>query len=292
MKPSFRPRRALLFCPGTERRKIEKASGLDVDSVIIDFEDGTAVSRKEEARAIAQDALKELDFGRSERLIRINAFDSGLYKEDLDEIGGYPQLPDGIVVPKVASASQLQVISEKLSAIEKKKGLSNGTVALLAIVETAMGVVRIAEITTASPRLSAIIFGAEDLCGDVGATRTPSGSELLYARSAVVMHSAAQRIQAIDTPFVDLIEETGLIRETGEALSLGFTGKLAIHPKQVPIITQVFTPSAEEIGAAKRVVEEHERHQEAGRGVFALDGRMVDMPMVRTAQRVLARARE
>ncbi len=286
-----RPRRAVLFVPATDRKKIEKAAALGADSVVIDCEDGVALSRKAAARVQAAAALAELDFGASERLVRVNPRGSGHQRADVAAIGEGPRLPDGIVLPKAESGDEVRALSERLAEIEAGHEVAPGTLRILPIIETARGVVRLEEIATADPRVEALIFGSEDLCGDIGATRTREGREIAYARSAVVLHCAAFRLQAIDTVFVDLGDEAGLVAETRDALGLGYTGKLAIHPKQVGSIVAVFTPPPNEIGMAERLLAEHRRHQAEGRGVFSLDGKMVDMPMVRAAERVLARAR-
>lgn len=285
-----RPRRSLLFCPGTERRKIDKASQLNADGVIIDLEDAAALTMKTEARECTAQALRELDFGQSERLVRINPRSSGLMADDLAATGAAGSLPDTFVLPKVESAVDVVAAADQLEPLEKAAGVSIGMTRLIAIIESARGVVNLREIATAHPRLVALIFGADDLCGDIGATRSPGGDEVHYARSAVVIHAAAENMQVIDTPFMDLHDETRLIAETQEALAMGYTGKLAIHPKQVGPIIDAFTPSGEQVEAAKRLIAAHEAHQQAGRGVFALDGKMVDMPMVRAALRVLSRA--
>ncbi len=291
MTASRRPRRALLFCPATDRRKIEKAAGLDADSVILDLEDAVALSRKAEARVEAARALEEVDFGRSERLVRVNPAGGGLEVEDIRVTAGGLRPPDGYVIPKVELASDLKLVTRLLAEIESERRLPEGTFRIFCIVETARGIVRLREIAEADPRIEALVFGAEDLCGDMGATRTRSGHEIAYARSALVLHCAAERLQAIDTPFIAVNDEAGLVSETRDALEMGFTGKLAIHPKQVAPITAAFTPTPAEIRAAQRLVREHERHQALGSGVFLLDGKMIDMPMVRAAERVLERAR-
>jgi citrate lyase beta subunit len=284
-----RPRRALLFCPGTERRKLDKAAGYDVDTVIIDLEDAAALSRKAEARATTVAALEALDFGASEVLVRINPVGSGLEREDLRALAAAPRLPDGLVIPKVASAGDIREIASALAALEAERGIEAGRLRLLAIVESARGVVNLAEIAAADPRLDGLVFGAEDLAGDLGARRSDQGWEVFYAMSAVVVHAAAFGLQAIDTPFVDLQDDQGLVQATRRALEHGFTGKLAIHPRQLDPIRDVFTPGPSELAAAERLIAEHDRQQAEGRGVFELDGKMIDMPMVRAAERVLAR---
>jgi citrate lyase beta subunit len=290
VKGSLRPRRALLFCPAIDRGKVAKAAALGADAVILDLEDSIAPSRKTEARRAAVGALGEIDFGRSERLVRVNPIEGGLGQEDLLVTGEAARPPDGYVLPKVESADSIRTASRLLGTIEKKRRLADGTLKILAIIETARGVVRLGEIAGSGARLEALIFGAEDLCGDLGGVRSREGREVLYARSALAIHCAAERLQAIDTVFVDLLDEAGLLADTHEALGMGYSGKLAIHPKQIAPILSVFTPNSEEVAAARRIVREHRRHQAAGSGVFALDGKMIDMPMVRAAERVLDRA--
>lgn len=284
----MRPRRALLFMPGDSRGKIEKGIALGVDSIIMDLEDGVALSQKAAARLTIANALRELDFGRTERLVRINAVGSGLHEDDLKATVG--SQPDGYVVPKVETAAQIQSVSASLAESEDARGWEPNSIVLIALVETALGIVNLREIAGSDPRLVALAFGAEDLAGDMAAIRTPEGWEGFYARSAVVLHAKAYGLQAIDTPFVQLDDDDGLIRETRMALQMGYTGKLAVHPRQIAPIHQVFTPTEKEISAAQRLVDAHSDHQARGSGVFQLDGRMIDMPMIRAAQAVLARA--
>ncbi|MEP7294245.1 MAG: CoA ester lyase, partial [Chloroflexota bacterium] len=185
----MRVRRALLFMPGDDRRKVEKGAALDVDAVIMDLEDGVALNNKPAARETVRAALREVDFGKSERLVRLNPLDSVFHRDDFfATIDGQP---DGYVLPKVQSAADLRAVDDWLSAAERERGWEVGKIALLAIVETAMGVVNLREIASSSPRLQALIFGAEDLAGDMGAIRTPEGVEGFYARSAVVLHAKA-----------------------------------------------------------------------------------------------------
>lgn len=291
-RPQERVRRALLFMPGDDRRKIEKGAALGVDAVIMDLEDGVALNQKPAARATVAAALREVDFGATERLVRINPFGSVFHEDDRAvTIIGHP---DGYVLPKVEAAESLRAMDAWLSAAEREHGWPADGIALLAIVETALGVVNLREIAGLArevPRLAALIFGAEDLAGDMGALRTPDGWEGFYARSAVVLHAKAFGLQAIDTPYVQLHDETGLIAATEQALSLGYTGKLAIHPKQVAPIQRTFSPSEDEIRRAQALIAAHAAQQAAGTGVFQFEGRMIDMPMIRAAETVLARAR-
>lgn len=291
MSDSKRPRRALLFCPGTDRAKIEKAARVVVDGIILDWEDAAALTRKSEARQVTCSALAELDFAGKERCVRINPHGSGLEHDDFAALESCASPPDCIMMPKTESAESIRNAANRLATIERRRGRANGSIRILALVETALGIVRLREIAFADARVDALVFGAEDLCGDIGATRSSRGDEVAYAKSALVLHAAAAKLQAIDTPFVQLNDESGLVAATRESLAFGYTGRLAIHPRQVEPILRVFTPSDDEIAAALRLVREHERHQSEGRGVFELDGKMIDMPMIRAAERVLERAR-
>jgi citrate lyase beta subunit len=285
----MRIRRALLFMPGDDRHKIEKGAGLNVDSVIMDLEDGVALNNKAAARDTIAAALREVDFGRTERLVRINPVGSNLEIDDIRLT--VAAQPDGYVLPKVESPEQIEAVAAKLEMFESLNDWPPGSIRLLPIIETARGVINLRNIAESSDRLDALIFGAEDLAGDIGATRTAEGWEVFYTRSAVVIHAKAAGLQAIDTPFIALDDTLGLIAQTEGALKMGYTGKLAIHPRQIEPIQAVFTPSMEEIQRAQRLISAHAEHQAVGRGAFALDGKMVDMPMIRAAESVLARAR-
>ncbi len=284
----MRARRALLYMPGTDWRKIEKAAALDVDSACLDLEDGVALNRKEEARSTVAKALRTLDFVRTEKLVRINPVGSGLEADDLAAV--VPAHPQGIVIPKVSSAEQIRWVSERLQELEDLSGIEAGSIYLIVIVESALAIVNLREIASADSRLQALIFGAEDLAGDIGAIRTPEAWEVFYARSAVVTHAAAFGLQAIDMVSVDYKNLDALRREARQGAEIGYSGKQVIHPDQVAPVQAAFTPSEEEIATARRIVEAHAEHQRAGKGAFALDGKMVDMPVVRAAERVLERA--
>lgn len=284
----MRPRRALLYMPAVDWRKIEKAAGLDLDSACLDLEDGVAPERKAEARSLAVKALGALDFGRTERLVRVNETGSALGDADLEAI--LPAAPDGIVLPKVHNGDQVRAVAEKIKVAERAAGLEAGRIALLAQIESALGLINLKEIVAASERLDALIFGAEDYAGDVGAIRTPAADEVFYARSAVVAHAAAFGLQAIDMLWVDFKDTDGLRRLAAQGAQLGYSGMQVIHPDQVAPVQAAFTPSDEEVARARGVIEAYESHLAAGTGAFALDGVMVDMPMVKAARRVLARA--
>jgi citrate lyase beta subunit len=288
----MRARRALLYMPGDDLHKIHKATTLHVDCVCMDMEDGVAFNRKAEARKSIAEALQNLDFAHSERLVRINAIGSGLETADLEAVlsSGKTLHPDGVVVPKVETAEQVQWVSAQIAAAEWRYGWPVGGIALIIQIETAIGVVNIHKVLAADQRLQAVIFGAEDLAASLGAKRTPEGWEVFYARSAVVTHAAAFDLQAIDMVYVDFQDQDGLEAEARQGARMGFAGKQIIHPNQVGPVQRAFTPSAEEIAHASHIMDAFHQHQQAGQGAFALDGKMVDAPIVKAAARVLLNA--
>ena len=282
-------RRALLYMPGDDQRKIQKATTLGVDCICMDMEDGVAITRKVEARAVIAQAMKELDFGKAERCIRINSFGSGFEKFDL--AAAVATNPDAIVVPKVETAAQVRSISEYIELYEVSSKMETGSIRMLVGVETAKGILNLKEIAEADKRLEAIIFGAEDFAASVGATRTREATEVLYARAAVVTACAANELQAIDMVYIDFRDIEGLRLEAQQGAGLGFSGKQIIHPNQVAAVQEAFTPSAEAIAYAQRVVKTFAASQKEGKGAFALDGRMIDLPLLKNAQNVLDRAK-
>jgi citrate lyase subunit beta-like protein len=275
--------------PGSDRNKIEKATTLHVDCICMDLEDGTAISKKAEARAVVLQAMQKLHFGESERCIRINSVGSGWEKDDL--AAALAARPDTIVVPKVESAEQAQWVSGEIESYELANGLPLGGIRMLVGVETAKGILNLREIAGADKRLEAIIFGAEDFAASIGATRTRAGSEVLYARSAVVVACAAHDLQAIDMVNIEFHETVNLKIEAMQGAQMGFSGKQIIHPNQVGPVQEAFTPSSEAIAYAKRVAETFEAHQSDGKGAYDLDGKMIDLPLLKNAQKVLERAR-
>jgi len=282
-------RRALLYMPGDDRRKIEKATTLGVDCICMDMEDGVAITQKSEARAVIAEAMKELDFGSSERCIRINSVGSGFEKYDL--AAALATSPDAIVVPKVETAGQVRAISDYIEMYERSARMPLRGIPLLVGVETGKGIMNLKEIAEADRRLEAIIFGAEDYAASIGATRTRDATEVLYARSVVVTACAANDLQAIDMVYIDFRDVEGLRLEAEQGAGLGFSGKQIIHPNQVAPVQEAFTPSDEAIEYAQRLVDAFSASQKEGRGAFALDGKMIDMPLLKNAQKVLERAK-
>lgn len=284
----MRSRRALLYMPGDDWKKITKALTVGVDSVCMDMEDGTAANRKAEARQTIARALQELDFGASERLARINGVGTRLEADDLAAV--LPHRPDGIVLPKAETPEQVAWVSEKIEAAELKHGWPVNSIRMILVVESARGILNLKELA-AHPRLDALIFGAEDFSASVGATRTPEALEVLYARSALVTAAAAYGLQAIDLVTVDFRNIDQARRDALFGAQLGYTGKQVIHPAQVEPVQSAFTPDDEAIAYAQRVVETFEKNQAKGAGAYDLDGKMIDLPLLKSAQNVLERAR-
>ncbi len=281
-------RRALLYMPGDNWKMITKSVTFGVDSICMDMEDGAAVNKKAEARATIVKALQELDFGKSEKLARINSVGSGWEKDDIETV--LPHRPDGIVIPKVESFEHVEWAGKIIEAAELKYGWPVNSIRVLIGVETAKGILNLKEIA-AHPRLDGIIFGGEDFAASIGATRTKNATELLYARQAVIVACAANDLQAIDIVTIDYKDIEALRIESEFGARLGFSGKQIIHPAQVQPVQTAFTPNNEAIAYAKRIVETFEASQKEGKGAYALDGRMIDMPLLKNAQKVLERAK-
>jgi len=281
-------RRALLYMPGDNWKMIAKSVTLGVDSICMDMEDGTAVNKKAEARVTIAKALQELDFGASEKLARINSVGSGWEQDDIDAV--LPFHPDGIVIPKVESFKQVEWADRIIEAAELKFGWQINSIRILVGVETAKGILNLKEIAE-HPRLDAIIFGGEDFAASIGATRTKDAVELLYARQAVVAACAAFGLQAIDIVYIDFKDVDGLRVEAQQGAGFGFSGKQIIHPNQVQVTQEAFTPSDAIVAEARRIVETFEASQKEGKGAYSLDGRMIDMPLVKNAHKVLERAK-
>ena len=284
----MRARRALLYVPGDDRHKIEKAAGLNADCICLDLEDGVSVTHKQAARQEIITCLKEIEFGSSERLVRVNSISSSLCADELRAI--IPAKPDGIFLPKVSDASQVTWISAEIEKLEKQENIEVGSLPLLVGIESALGILHLNEICQASPRLSALVFGAEDYISDIGGMKSDDPSGILYARSAVVTHSAAYNLQAIDMVCTEYKNEELLVKEARFGMAMGYTGKQVIHPAQVAPVQKAFIPDAVMLEQARRILQAYQEQQAFGKGAFAVDGKMVDMPVVKSAERLVARA--
>ena len=280
-----RPMRSLLYVPGSKARMLEKAKTLTPDVIIFDLEDGVAPGEKETARRMVAEAIEAGPY-MGQVAVRVNAFFTGLTEADLRAISK-PGV-DMVLFPKIDTPEEIRQAERLLVKVEEEHALPAGSVKMLAMVETALGVLNAFEIGRASERLLALCFGAEDFTHDIGAIRTKQGLEIVHARGHIVLASRAAGVLAIDTPYTDLTDDEGFLAETRAIRGMGYGGKLLIHPKQIELVHQAFAPSEEETAHAQRVVEAFEAAESGGEGAIALDGKMIDAPVVARAREILA----
>ena len=271
------PWRSVLFVPGTSRDRFPKAFAAGADAVVLDLEDGVDAARKAEAREAVGAWLATPSSGSPLRLVRVNAADSSFIADDLSWLQSIDGRYDGVVLPKVESPDQIHRIA---AAAPSRR--------VIPLLETARGILRASDIVSADARIPAVLFGAEDLTAQLGIPRTVEGEELVVARGQVVLAAASIGADPIDAVFVEIANPDRLREDAARARAAGFTGKMAIHPDQVPVINDVFSPSADEVAAARRILEAAESARARGEGAFRLDGRMVDAPVIRRAQRLVA----
>jgi len=287
----MRVRRSLLFIPGSDERKLAKSRALTPDSFIFDLEDGVAPDRKAEARRNVAAVLREERPGLTERTVRVNGLHTPFFAEDLRAI--VEARPDALVLPKIESPDEVAAVEEAVAAVERAAAVPGPGLPLLCFIESARGLAAATAIAGASRRVEALILGHADFCKDLGVRRARATEGiLLHVRCALVLAARAAGVEAVDTIYETLGDVEGLRAEAEQAAALGFAGKLALHPAQVEPIQAAFTPTPEEVAYARRVVEGFEAARAAGRGVFTLDGRMVDEPFVEVERRLLARARQ
>lgn len=278
--------RTLLFVPGIRPNMIERARNLPADVLVLDLEDSVPIAEKAAARDLVKNSLEGMAQRGQMVFVRINGLHTGLAEEDLKAVIG-PHL-DGINLPKPASGEDIRQADAMITALEKERGLEIGHIRILPWIETAVAVVKAFEIATASPRVVGISFGAEDFTLDMGIQRTQEGTEILYPRAMVAVAARAANVLAIDTPYPAYTDEAGLIRETEVAKQLGYQGKFLIHPSQIEPVNRVFQPTSEEIDYARRVVEAFVQAEAQGFGATSLEGKMIDVPIVERARKLLA----
>ncbi|MCC7366814.1 MAG: CoA ester lyase [Chloroflexi bacterium] len=280
--------RSLLFVPGHRARFYEKLAEFRPDAVIVDLEDAVPPAEKPLARTTVRERLDGPLLRGLQVFVRVNAVGSAFFAADVQGVVA-PGL-DGIFLPKAESIGQIQVANMLLAQCELRLGLPMGGIRIVPIVETVLGSLRAAEIVSASPRVLGLAFGAEDFTLDLGVERTRDGIETRYPRAqvALVAHGAGRL--AIDTPWTAIDDPQGLERETVEGRQFGYTAKQAIHPSQIATIHAVFKPTDAEVAWAQRVIQAYDDAVAGGTGAINLDGKLIDVPMVARAQRVLERA--
>jgi len=269
-------RRTVLFSPGDRPDMCRKAPSTGADTVVFDLEDAVAPSRKAEARAAVADLLADESFDPGvEVAVRVGADPA----TDFDALADAGRL-DAVMVPK-ADAETVPRVAEALDA----RGLS---IPILALIETATGVLDARDVA-ATPAVDALCFGAEDFAADLGATRTDEGTEVLYARERVVVAARAGGVETVDTVYTDLDDHEGLREETRFAATLGYDGKMVVHPGQVGVVHDALAPDPDEVAWAERILAAREDADREGRGVFEVDGEMIDAPLIARAERILDR---
>ncbi len=284
--------RSLMFVPGHRQRMIDKALASEADVLFLDIEDGVPPAEKDLARQTIADSLRALaqnpPAGRHPlRFVRINAIGHERMRADVETVLG-PGL-EGFCLPKVESADQIRQVDAELDQRETKAGLEPGAVRCVASIESARGLINAPQIAAASTRMAGLMFGAEDFSKDLGlpTLRVAEASELLYARSAIVMAATASHIASVDGVWPDIHDPEGLRKDALQARRLGFTGKSLIHPGQIEVVNNVFRPDEGEVDYARRVVAAFEEAQARGDGAIALGGQLIDAPIVDRARRTL-----
>lgn len=278
------PLRTLLFVPGNKQKMLEKARTANADAVILDLEDGVPVSEKEAARATVRRALEEGGFG-PQVILRVNGFVTGLTEGDLK--GAFGPGVVAICLSRAEGLADTLRLAPLITEVEQIHRREAGTVSIVAMIETARGVLHAYELAEGCLRVRALCLGGEDLAHDLGAVRTKSGEELAQARGQLLLAARASSVLAIDTIWTDLNDKEGLRAEAHRAREMGFSGKLIIHPDQAVPVHEAFTPTAKEVAHARRVVEAFDAASKRGDGVIALDGYMVDAPVVARARETL-----
>jgi citrate lyase subunit beta/citryl-CoA lyase len=278
--------RSMMTVPVVVQRFIDKAPGAGADAVCLDLEDSVPPAEKAAARPLARKAIETMPRSGFALYVRVNGYATGLTGDDLAGVVR-PGL-DGIVLSKADSAAMIADLDAALGPLESERGIEAGCVAIVPLLETAKGIMEAYDVCRASPRVTAAIFGAEDFATDMAVKRTDTGEEILWARSMAAVACRAAGIAAIDTPDPNYSDEAHLRREMALAKSLGYTGKLCIHPTQVQIANETFSPSEDEIAEARAVVEAFERDGLAkGLAAIAVDGKMIDTPIYWRARRLV-----
>ena len=281
-------RRTMLYLPGNNPNMLLRGRLFEPDGLVIDLEDSVSASEKDSARVLVREILRNGDFGECEVTVRINGADTEHWREDIAVT--VPCGVAGLRIPKVESAQMVRDIDEEISAVEEKSGTPVGGTKIFCLLETAGGVWNAYDIAKASPRVTAIIPGGEDLAADLRTGRSKEGTELEWIRRMLIVAARAAGVDALDTVFPHVNDDDGLRRETSFVKQLGFDGKSVIHPNQIPVIHEVYAPTEREIQTAERILDAASDAAKRGLGAVSLDGRMIDAPVIKRAEYTLARA--
>ena len=288
-----RLRRAVHFVPGANEKMLVKSLATAADSLVLDLEDAVTPDRKDDARRIVSGWLRDVDFRRQERVVRMNPLDTAWGHDDLRSTMQHP--PDAYLVPKIRTLADIERIDRELTALEGEYGHPRGEVKLILVAtETPQGVLNLPTLTQCA-RVVALSWGAEDLSAAIGARRNRDehGDYLdvfKFCRIQTLLCATAGGVQPIDTVYVDFKNLEGLRRDCQEGARMGYTGKITIHPDQVPIVNEAFTPSADELAEAQELVAAFDQAQREGRMAFSFRGQMVDVPHLNRARMIIARS--
>ncbi|XP_015929081.2 citramalyl-CoA lyase, mitochondrial [Parasteatoda tepidariorum] len=294
IRDSIRPRRAMLYVPGHDQKKIGKLNSINVDCAVLDCEDGVAANMKADARRNICEMLQTFNFGKTDCAVRINSVESGLAEEDLIAILKNNKLPDTLVVPKLDNPSQLMWLNDVLrSHLQPKKEFK--MLNLLFLVESAISLLNLRSLCAKAMelsqegffRLEGLIFGADDFCADIGANRSSDSRELVTSRQMFVIYAKAFKIQAIDMVHINYKDLDSLKKYSEEGANMGFTGKQVIHPMQVPVVQKAFSPSEEKIEWATELIKLFKIHQSEGKGAFIFRGNVIDKPLLLQAEYII-----
>ena len=290
---STRIRRCAHFVPGANDKMLDKALATQADALVLDLEDAVTPERKADARGVVSGWLRDVAFGRQERVVRVNALDTPWCRDDLEATMVHP--PDAYLIPKLHGGDEVRLLDRMIGDLEHRYGHPVDSVRLLLLgTETPQGLLAIREMCCV-PRVDALTWGAEDLSAALGSRRN-RGADGRYlpvfehARSMCLVAACAAGVQPLDTVFTDVTDPAGLQADCDLAASMGFTGKISIHPSQIDPINEAFTPSADDIERARELLEQLGVEQAAGRMAFRFRGQMVDVPHFRQAARILAAA--
>ncbi len=281
--------RSLLFVPGNTPRMLDRAIALRPDAFVPDMEDSVPWDEKANARNVTASYVPELAASGVPVIPRVNALDTGLLEQDLAAVVG-PHIY-GVSVGKMDNPGIVSEVSSLLDSAEDAAGVERGTTRLVPWIESAEAIVKAYDICTSSERIVAAALGAEDFTNDMEIKRTDGDAELAYARGAIAVAARAAGVLALDTPFFSFRDPVALKANTEMSKAIGFKGRFAIHPAQLDIINGVYSPSEDEISQAQREIEAFEEAAAMGRGSTSLDGKVIDVPVVKRAQALIERAR-
>ena len=276
-------RRTRLYIPGNNPHLVENAGLYGADAVILDLEDSVPITQKFDARILVKYSLQNVDFGKSEKWVRINGIDTPYWKKDLEEILPYC---DVINLPKVESLDDVDTADEEMSLIEDENGIEPRK--LVPIIETVRGLKNARKIVT-HPRIVALAWGGEDLTADLGIPRKKA-LILDHVRAEIVLSAKAEKKQALDTVFSDVRDMNALYQYAQRARYMGFDGIGVIHPNQIEVVHRAFKPTDKEIEEARKIIEAAKEAEREGKAVISLNGRMIDPPVVERARKILALA--